>query len=107
MLKNYQEFIPKSYLCFKRYSAALLKKDLISGITIGIVSLPLAMAFAIASGVAPERGLFTAIVAGFLISFLGGSKFQIGGPAGAFVVVVFNTVQRHGYEGLILATLIA
>ncbi len=107
MFKNYQEFIPKSYLCFKRYSAAIFKKDLIAGVTVGIVALPIAMAFAMASGVSPERGLFTAIVAGFLISFLGGSKVQIGGPTGAFVVIVYNIVQRHGYDGLIIATLIA
>lgn len=107
MLKNYQEFIPKSYHCFKRYSTALLKKDLMAGVTVGIVSLPLAMAFAMASGVSPERGLFTAIIAGFLISFLGGSKVQIGGPTGAFVVVVYNIIQKHGYEGLVLATVIA
>lgn len=107
MFKNYQEFIPKSYLCLRHYSLSIFKKDLMAGITVGIVALPLAMAFAMASGVSPERGLFTAIVAGFLIAFLGGSKVQIGGPTGAFVVVVFNTIQRHGYEGLILATLIA
>jgi SulP family sulfate permease len=105
MLKNYQEFIPKSYQCFRRYSVAYLKKDLMAGVTVGIVSLPLAMAFAMASGVSPERGLFTAIVAGFLISLLGGSKVQIGGPTGAFAVVVYNIVQKHGYEGLVLATL--
>jgi sulfate permease, SulP family len=107
MLKNYQEFIPKSYLCLRRYSAAIFKKDLMAGITVGIVALPLAMAFAMASGVEPERGLFTAIVAGFIISFLGGSKVQIGGPTGAFVVVVYSVIERHGYDGLVIATLIA
>ena len=79
MFKNYQEFIPKSYLCLRHYSLSIFKKDLMAGITVGIVALPLAMAFAMASGVSPERGLFTAIVAGFLIAFLGGSKVQIGG----------------------------
>ena len=107
MLKNYQEFIPKSYLCLRRYSLAFFKKDLMAGVTVGIVALPLAMAFAMASGVEPERGLFTAIVAGFIISLLGGSKVQIGGPTGAFVVVVFSVVERHGYDGLVVATLIA
>ncbi len=81
--------------------------DLFAGTTVGIVALPLAMAFAIASGVSPEKGLFTAIVAGFLISVLSGSKFQIGGPTGAFVVIIYGVVQRHGYEGLVAATLLA
>jgi SulP family sulfate permease len=107
MLKNYQEFIPKAYLCFRHYSLAIFKKDLMAGVTVGIVALPLAMAFAMASGVEPERGLFTAIVAGFIISFLGGSKVQIGGPTGAFVVVVYSVIERHGYDGLVIATLIA
>lgn len=105
MLKNYQEFIPKSFIVLRHYTLGLLKKDFAAGITVGIVSLPLAMAFAMASGVEPERGLFTAIVAGFLISFLGGSRVQIGGPTGAFVVVVYSIVERHGYDGLALATL--
>ena len=107
MLKNYQEFIPKSYLSLRRYSLGIFKKDLIAGVTVGIVALPLAMAFAMASGVEPERGLFTAIIAGFIISFLGGSKVQIGGPTGAFVVVVYNVIERHGYDGMVVATLIA
>lgn len=107
MLKNYQEFIPKSFTVLKHYTLGLLKKDFASGVTVGIVALPLAMAFAMASGVEPERGLFTAIVAGFLISFLGGSRVQIGGPTGAFVVIVYSVVERHGYDGLALATLIA
>jgi sulfate permease, SulP family len=72
-----------------------------------VVALPLAMALAIASGTTPERGLFTAVIAGFLISALGGSRLQIGGPTGAFVVVVFATIERHGYDGLLLATLLA
>ena len=78
-----------------------------AGVIVGIVALPLAIAFAIASGVAPERGLYTAIVAGFLISALGGSRVQIGGPTGAFVVIVYAIVQRHGVEGLAVATLMA
>ena len=97
MFKKYQEFIPKSYLCFRRYSLAIFKKDLMAGVTVGIVALPLAMAFAMASGVAPERGLFTAVIAGFIISFFGGSRVQIGGPTGAFVVIVYTIVERHGW----------
>jgi len=107
MFKKYQQFIPKSFSCFRRYSFYDLKKDLLSGITVGIVSLPLAMAFAMASGVDPDRGLYTAVIAGFLISFLGGSRVQIGGPTGAFVVVVYTIVQKHGYDGLVMATVIA
>ena len=84
-----------------------LPADLFAGLTVGVVALPLAMAFAIASGVGPEKGLFTAIVAGGLISLLSGSRYQIGGPTGAFVVVVFAVIQRHGYDGLALATLLA
>lgn len=105
MLKD--AFIPKLWSCRKNYSWNTLKKDCLAGMTVGMVALPLAMAFAIASGVAPEMGLYTAIVAGFLISLLGGSKVQIGGPTGAFIVVVYGIVQRHGYEGLAIATLIA
>src|SRR5207253_1757764 len=81
--------------------------DAVAGVIVGIVALPLAIAFAIASGVTPERGLFTAIVAGFLISALGGSRVQIGGPTGAFVVIVYAIVQRHGVEGLAAATMMA
>ena len=92
MLKKYHEFIPKSFVVLKHYTWGLLKKDFTAGITVGIVSLPLAMAFAMASGVSPEKGLFTAIVAGFLISLLSGSRVQIGGPTGAFVLVVYNIV---------------
>ena len=89
------------------YNFSHFVKDLISGSTVGVVALPLAMAFAIASGCTPERGLFTAIVAGFIISALGGSRFQIGGPTGAFVVIVAGIIARHGYEGLVVATLMA
>lgn len=104
----FREFIPKSYLYLRAgYSASHLKKDLVAGITVGMIALPLAMALAIASGVAPERGLFTAIIAGFLISALGGSRVQIGGPTGAFVVVIYDIIQRTGYEGLAISTLIA
>lgn len=104
----FREFIPKSVLLLKSgYSATTFRKDLLAGITVGIIALPLAMAFAISSGVTPDRGLFTAIVAGFLISALGGSRAQIGGPTGAFVVIVYDIIQRTGYEGLALSTLIA
>jgi len=82
-------------------------RDLFAGIVVGIVAIPLALAFAIASGVPPERGLYTAVVAGFLISVLGGSRVQIGGPTGAFVVIVYGIVAKNGYDGLVLATLIA
>lgn len=100
--------IPESFHCIRNsYTWATWRKDLVAGITVGIIALPLAMAFAIASGVSPERGLYTAIIAGFLISLLGGSRLQIGGPTGAFVVIVYGVVQRHGYEGLVLATLLA
>lgn len=107
MLKKYHEFIPKSFFFLRKYNRSYFKKDLTAGFTVGIVALPLAIAFAIASGVPPERGLYTAIIAGFLISFLGGSRVQIGGPTGAFVVIVYSVVQRHGYEGLVLATFLA
>ena len=89
------------------YSSKHLARDLGSGITVGIVALPLAMAFAIASGATPEQGLFTSIVAGFIISAFGGSRFQIAGPTGAFVVIVANVIARHGYEGLVVCMLLA
>ena len=82
-------------------------RDLGAGITVGVVALPLAMAFAIASGLKPEAGLITAVVAGFLISLLGGSRVQIGGPAGAFIVVVYGILHRHGLANLIVATLMS
>jgi len=89
------------------YGPGPMAKDLFSGLTVGIVALPLAMAFAIASGASPEQGLVTAIVAGFIISFLGGSRYQIGGPTGAFVVIIYGTIAKHGMEGLMVATLLA
>ena len=99
--------VPKLFTTLHDYGREQLSADLIAGVIVGIVALPLAIAFAIASGVAPERGLYTAIVAGFLISALGGSRVQIGGPTGAFVVVVYGIVQRYGVEGLTIATLMA
>lgn len=101
-------FTPKLVTSLREgYSAQKFVADAIAGLTVAIVALPLAMGIAIASGTTPDRGLFTAIVAGFLISALGGSRFQIGGPTAAFIVVVFATIERHGYDGLALATLIA
>ncbi|RJP60087.1 MAG: STAS domain-containing protein [Candidatus Auribacter fodinae] len=95
---------PKLLDTLKTYSWAQFHNDLIAGLVVGVVALPLAIAFAIASGVSPEKGLVTAIIAGFIISALGGSRVQIGGPTGAFVVVVFDIIQRHGMDGLIIAT---
>ena len=89
------------------YTREQVGRDLLAGIVVGIVALPLALAFAIASGVAPERGIYTAIVAGFLISALGGSRVQIGGPTGAFVVIVYGIVTKYGYDGLAICTIIA
>lgn len=100
-------FVPKSILCLKDYSFSQFRNDLNAGVIVGLVALPLAMAFAIASGVPPERGLYTAIVAGFIISALSGSRVQIGGPTGAFVVIVAGIVAKYGYDGLVAATLIA
>jgi SulP family sulfate permease len=100
-------FQPKLFEVFKNYSKELFYKDLMAGIIVGIVALPLAIAFGIASGVSPEQGLFTAIIAGFIISFLGGSKVQIGGPTGAFIVIVYGIVQEFGITGLAVATIIA
>src|SRR6201998_3962433 len=100
-------WLPKSIIALKNYNKRLFISDLIAGITVGFVALPLAMAFAIASGVTPQSGLYCAIVAGFLISFLGGSTTQIGGPTGAFVVVVYGIVARYGLDGLFMCTLLA
>src|SRR3954454_15739752 len=101
-------FIPKSIVCLREgYTRERLMRDLSAGVVVGIVALPLALAFAIASGVPPERGLYTAIVAGFIISSFGGSRVQIGGPTGAFVVIIYGIVTKYGYEGLVVATLLA
>ncbi|MAX26857.1 MAG: sodium-independent anion transporter [Phycisphaeraceae bacterium] len=100
-------FKPKLFTALKGYSLSTFGSDCFAGMTVGVVALPLAMAFAIASGVGPERGLYTAIVAGFLISLLGGSRVQIGGPTGAFIVLVSAIVSQHGYEGLVLCTFMA
>jgi SulP family sulfate permease len=100
-------YTPKLIVCLQDYSWQQLRKDLIAGLIVGIVALPLAMAFAIASGVSPQRGIYTAVVAGFLISAFGGSRVQIGGPTGAFVVIVAGIVAKYGYDGLVIATLMA
>ena len=100
--------VPKIFTCFKEgYTLNIFARDVMAGSIVGIVALPLAIAFGIASGVTPEQGLYTAIIAGFLISFLGGSRVQIGGPTGAFVVVVYAIIQEHGYSGLAMATMLA
>ena len=98
---------PKLFTTLKTYDRAQFVADLTAGVIVGIVALPLAIAFAIASGVTPERGLYTAIIAGFIISALGGSRVQIGGPTGAFVVIVYGIVQKYGVDGLTVATLMA
>jgi sulfate permease, SulP family len=98
---------PKSVLCLRSYTRRMFVGDLVAGITVGLVALPLAMAFAIASGLPPQSGLYCAIVAGFTISALGGSSTQIGGPTGAFVVVVFGIVAKYGIDGLFMCTLMA
>ena len=101
-------YSPKLLTVFREgYGLADFRADLIAGLTVAIVALPLSMAIAIASGVTPDRGLYTAVIGGFLVSLLGGSRFQIGGPAGAFIVLVAATVERHGVDGVILATLMA
>ena len=100
-------FKPELFNSLKNYSTKTFVSDLIAGVIVGVVALPLAIAFAIASGVSPERGLFTAIIAGFCISFFGGSKVQIGGPTGAFAVIVYGVVNKFGYEGLVIATIMA
>ena len=107
--RHWRLFLPKSYtvLAQEGYSLAKLRADALAGLTVAIVAVPLAMAIAIASGVTPAQGLITAAVAGFIISALGGARFQIGGPTGAFIVVVYGVVHQFGYEGLALATIMA
>src|SRR3954470_4463780 len=101
------KWVPKSVLALKNYSRQDFVADLIAGITVGLVALPLAMAFAIASGMPPQAGLYCAVIAGFIISALGGSRTQIGGPTGAFVVVVAGIVSVYGLDGLFMCTLMA
>ena len=98
---------PKLFTTLKDYSSKQFISDITAGTIVGIVALPLAIAFGIASGVTPEKGLITAIIAGFIISFLGGSRVQIGGPTGAFIVIVYGIIQQYGFNGLIIATIMA
>lgn len=107
MIKSKFDFQPKLLSGLKNYSKEKFMSDLMAGIIVGIVALPLAIAFGIASGVSPEKGLITAIIGGFIVSFLGGSSVQIGGPTGAFIVIVYGIVQNFGIEGLAIATVIA
>ncbi len=105
---NIKYWLPRSFTVLREgYSVAKLSSDIVAGATVAIIALPLAMAFAIASGVSPEKGLFTAVVAGIIISLFGGSKYQIGGPTGAFVVVLYAVILKHGYDGLVIATFLA
>ena len=101
------DFKPKLFSTLKNYSKTDFTTDLMAGVIVGIVALPLAIAFGIASGVSPEKGIITAIVAGFIISFFGGSKVQIGGPTGAFIVIIYGIIQQYGIEGLMVATMMA
>ncbi|MCC7303781.1 MAG: sulfate permease [Bacteroidia bacterium] len=100
-------FTPKLFVTLKNYKREQFFKDLVAGLVVGVVALPLCIAFAIASGVSPEKGLVTGVIGGFFISFLGGSRVQIGGPTGAFIVIVYGVVQHFGIDGLIYATFLA
>lgn len=106
-LKNGFDFQPKLFSMLRDYNRQRFTKDLMSGIIVGIVALPLAIAFGIASGVSPEKGLITAIIGGFIVSFLGGNSVQIGGPTGAFIVIVYGIIESYGLEGLAIATFLA
>ena len=101
------DFRPKLFSSLKHYSLSKFKDDLIAGIVVGIVALPLAIAFGIASGVSPTTGLITAIIGGFLVSAFGGNSVQIGGPTGAFIVIVYNIIATYGLQGLAIATFMA
>jgi sulfate permease, SulP family len=105
--RPYDDWLPKSLILLRGYTFQTFIADLIAGVTVGLVALPLAMAFAIASGVSPQAGIYCAIVTGFLISALGGSKTQVGGPTGAFVVVVLGIITRYGIDGLFTCTMMA
>ena len=104
---KYLQFQPKIIQCLQNYSKQKFTADLMAGIIVGIVALPLAIAFGIASGVSPEKGIITAIVAGFAISAFGGSRVQIGGPTGAFIIIIYGIIQQYGLEGLAIATVLA
>jgi SulP family sulfate permease len=108
MWRDWRLFVPKSVTVLRQgYTGGDFRHDTLAGLTVAIVALPLAMALAIASGATPQAGLITAVIAGFLISGLGGSRFQIGGPTGAFVVIVYGVIAKQGYDGLLMATLMA
>ena len=98
-------FRPKLLDTIKGYTRAAFMRDLMAGVIVGIVALPLAIAFGIASGVSPEKGIITAVIAGFIVSAFGGSRVQIGGPTGAFIVIIYGIVQQYGEAGLLVATL--
>src|SRR5713226_3337499 len=100
-------FRPKLVDALKGYSSQNFFSDLIAGVTVGILALPLAMAFAIASGVKPEAGIFTAVIAGFIISALGGTKVSIGGPTGAFIVILYGIGAKYGFDNLVICTILA
>src|SRR5499425_3568725 len=100
-------FRPRLIDSVKGYSGEKFVPDLIAGVTVGIVALPLAMAFAIASGVKPEAGIFTAVIAGFIISGLGGTKVSIGGPTGAFIVILYGIGAKYGFDNLVICTILA
>src|SRR5213593_2726173 len=100
-------FLPASVFALQNYSKKLFASDVVAGLTVGLVALPLAMAFAISSGMTPQAGIYCAVVTGFLISALGGSKTQVGGPTGAFVVVVAGIIGKHGIDGLFMCTMMA
>src|SRR5438874_7895972 len=100
-------FRPKLADALKDYSADKFRSDLVAGITVGVVALPLAMAFAIASGVKPEAGIFTAVIAGFIVSALGGTKVAIGGPTGAFIVILYGIFVQYGPQNLAICTMMA
>lgn len=102
-----RDFTPKLFLCLKEYSREQFVRDFVSGVIVAIIALPLSIALALASGVAPEQGLYTAVVAGFLISFFGGSRVQIAGPTAAFASIVAGIVAKNGMEGMAVATILA
>lgn len=103
----FKDFTPQLLISLKTYSKEKFMKDLMAGLIVGIVALPLAIAFGIASGVSPEKGLYTAIIAGFIVSALGGTTVQIGGPTGAFIVIVYNIIEQYGFQGLVITTVMS
>ena len=109
MIKSLGKFVfkPKLFEDLKHYDKATFTADVMAGIIVGIVALPLAIAFGIASGVTPEKGIITAIIAGLAISLFGGSRVQIGGPTGAFIIIIYGIIQQYGEKGLLIATILA